>query len=939
MIDRAFSFGPYELYPDRALLLHDGERVALGSRALSILSLLVERAGELVSTSEIIDRVWPGIFVEESNLRVQMASLRKAIDDVRAATPLIVNEPGRGYRFCAAVVTSAQGHGPTAPPVTAPKPLQPPLLINPLIGREEAIKSIIGHISARRLITLTGPGGIGKTSLALAVLATLKREGKTPICFIDLTTLRDPSRVASALAVSLQLPVANEPLTPLLDFLHDREMLIVFDNCEHVIVGAASVVEALLMRCAAISILTTSREALRSPGEVLYKVEPLTVPPPGSGLSRSQAIAFPAVQLFSERAASVDGNFRLTDGNAGSVAHICQQLDGLPLALELAAGSIGSLGLDALVAGLDNRLSLLTQGSRTVRRHETLRAMMDWSFDLLSDQQRLVLACLSVFRAAFSLDAAVNVLETASLSKPEIIQAIQHLSGKSLLVAEHSQNMFTYRMLVTTRNYAAEILSASDHQSSVLKRHAAYVLKCLAEARIEWKTQSFADWWTKHSRLMDDVRAALDWAFSPEGGERIGVELTIASGPLWLGRSLLGEYFGHVRQALGGLARYDAIGSREELLLQISLGHLLFAAEGASSSEIAVFQRVIELARKLADLPSQITALWALAGAQGVTGDHRAAFATTEQMIALTADIDDEESSLIATRMHALSHRLKGDFTEARRLGESLIAADVSPDTSIGHIYRYDRTTAARANLACVLWIQGYADRALIMIKETVDAALERRNPHSLAYILSSVACPLAFWCGDNDLAAYFIELLMQHSKANAFTYMSERAAHYAMICEAGAGLGRPLTADTLRGFRKLAVFDREVLITIVPSLIDEATATRAQTAETSWSTAEMLRAGGEKLLAFDRDQHAGTAEGLFQRAIDVARQQEAFAWELRAATSLARLKLDQGTSSGGLDLLNTTLDRLVEGSETADVRIARALQSQLRGARRSVSS
>jgi predicted ATPase/DNA-binding winged helix-turn-helix (wHTH) protein len=928
MTEFFYSFGSYEFYPGKALLLRDGGRVRLGSRALAILTRLLERTGEVVSANELIDEVWPGISVEESNLRVQIATLRRAIGDVRSTDPMIVNEAGRGYKFCAASVNRRLVRSTGVTTVGTPTPLQPPLLINDLIGREAVVRSVVGHLSSCRLVTLTGPGGIGKSSLALAAIARFGKEADRAVCFVDLTTLAEPSRVKTALAASLKLPVADDPLTALIDHLHEREMLLVLDNCEHVIVAVATLVETLLTRCPKISVLATSRESLRSSGEMLVKVPPLAVPPAGSDMSAAEAIEFPAVALFVERVAKVEERFQLTDANAAAVTSICRQLDGLPLALELAAASVGNLGLGVLLSGLDHRLSLLTHGSRTQRRHETLRAMMDWSCDLLSDQQRQALAVLSVFRARFSLDAAVSVLGRARLGKADSVDAVQHLTAKSLLVGEATGDVFTYRMLATTRAYAADLLAASPLHAGAFAGHAAYLVRYLERARLEWNAYSPTGWWEKHGWLMDDVRAALDWAFSPDGNERVGVELTVTSGPLWLGQSLLGEFRPHVRRALDSLVRTNLAGSREELQLQMWFGQLLFAAEGHSSEEISVFARVLELARRLGDLPSQITALWALVRAQCVTGDHQAAFATTARMVELTADSDDAENRLLALRMHAIAYRFKGDFNEARRIGEQIIAANLSSDTPIGHIYRYDGTTTAAANLACVLWIQGYADRSLTMIQDIVQVAIERRS--SLAYILCGVACPLALWCGDEDLARYFIELLAQHAKQNAFSYMGERSAHYAVLLEAHAGLRPPPTAETLPGFRKLEVADREMLTTIAPTLIDESTISRAHIGEVSWSTSEMLRAQGERLLSVDEDRHGETAESLFQRAIHIARQQGAFAWELRAATSMARLKRGQGATTSGVAILDPVLARVVEGRDTRDVKAAFALRADL---------
>ena len=933
MTDDSFHFGTFELRPGQSVLLDAGKRVALGSRALAILTLLVRRPGDVVTASEITDYAWPGIFVAESNLRVQLTALRKALRDGQTAQRYIVNVPGRGYRFASQVTVVPSGALALQSPQT--RKLSFPLPVVRLIGRDAAVDTLIGHIKCQRMVTLVGPGGIGKTSVAVSALARLVEETTDEdgreLCFVELSALVDPGRVANAVAFALHLPLSGEPLPAVLAALQGRRILIVLDNCEHVIMAAASLAEAVLQSCGEVQILATSREPLRCLSETIYRLSPLDVPPVGEGLSAQEVTSFSAVRLFVERAANSLIGFGVTPANAEIIAHVCRQLDGLPLALELAAACASTVGLEALVTGLDDRLDLLTQGRRTTARHETLRAMLDWSHDLLTVSQGAVLANLSVFRTAFTLEAAVMVAQVPGIPRGEVIQSVLHLAAKSLLQIDRMETGVTYRMLDTTLAYAAEKLVASTRRDQVRRQHAAYVRAALAQAEAEWKTRAWSDWWDRHGLLVEDIRAALDWAFSAEGDPRIGIDLTLSAAPIWLGRSQLGENCARVRQALDHVAASGLSGSPEEMRLRVSLGHLLFNTDGPGAGGSAAFERGLEIAEAIGDLPHQITALWVLSGSQAVLGNYPASMELTRRIVALAALKGDSETTALAERMLALTHFRNGNSAEARRIGERLIAAPRIGPCSFSNVYRHDHSSAARSNLATVLWIQGQMDRALEMIKGAVDDALTSRNATSICYILSTNACAIALWSGESALARLYIDLLARHADLNALKYMRGIAAGYHRIWTLRTEDGEVLDRRLIPGLDSLPVFDRELMITLEPRLLDEVSASRAAARRTGWCTAEMLRATGEQSLRSSDPSGRITAERLFTEAMASARDQTALSWELRAATSLARSKMATGDGEGALDSLAPVLARFTEGFAMPDVRAATALVTHLR--------
>jgi DNA-binding winged helix-turn-helix (wHTH) protein len=408
--ERAVSFGPFRLLPAQQLLLEGEAPVRLGSRALDILIALVERAGELVTKNELMTRVWPDTVVEESNLKVHVAGLRRALGDGQPGRRYLANVPGRGYRFVAPVnLAELKEH--LVPKSAAPERVRAhnlPLSKSRALGRAETIGVLRDLLPRQRFITIVGAGGIGKTTVALALAEAIVPAYEHGIWFVDLAPLDDPQFVSTTLASTLGLAVRSEnAATGLVDFLRDRRMLIVLDNCEHVIGAAAALAEQLLGGAPGVHILATSREPLRARGERAHRLLPLEIPPDPSRLRSSEAGVYASVQLFVERAAAIVDGFELSDRDAPVVADICRKLGGIPLAIELAAARVDAFGVQQLSALLDDRFRILNQGERTAQpRHRSLVATFDWSYGYLPENERAVLRRLAVFAGTFTLKVA-----------------------------------------------------------------------------------------------------------------------------------------------------------------------------------------------------------------------------------------------------------------------------------------------------------------------------------------------------------------------------------------------------------------------------------------------------------------------------------------------------------------------------------------------------
>jgi predicted ATPase/DNA-binding winged helix-turn-helix (wHTH) protein len=524
-LDRVVSFGPFHLHLDRRLLLEGGRSLRVGSRALEVLIALVERASELVSKDELMARVWPNTTVEESNLKVHIAALRRALADGQGGNRYIQTVPGRGYRFVAAISAEAAGAGSASLPMPRHNL---PGMVTRLIGRADVVSNLVGQVPQQHFVTIVGTGGVGTTSVALATAEALLPDYEDGVWLVELAPLADPGLVRAAVAAALGLELhAEDPMPELLGAIRERHMLLLLDNCEHVICSAADLAVTILRDAPRIDILATSREPLRAHGEHVYRLLPLASPSAKSRPSAAEALAFPAVQLFVNRVAASLGEFELTDADAPVVADICAKLDGVPLAIESAAAQVYAFGLRGVAIYLDDRLRLL-RGQRTaLPRHQTLKATLDWSYDVLPEIERLVLRCLGIFVGVFSLEAAIAVV--ADVPESDIANCVANLIAKSLVVANVSGSSVLYRLLETTRLYAREKLVGSGEFERIARRHAEYYRDLFESVEVDWRTKSTAE--TAHNfphNINEDAQGDVHRYVRRQAGTDSGACRTIA---------------------------------------------------------------------------------------------------------------------------------------------------------------------------------------------------------------------------------------------------------------------------------------------------------------------------------------------------------------------------------------------------------------------------
>jgi predicted ATPase/DNA-binding winged helix-turn-helix (wHTH) protein len=947
--DLAIGFGPFQFRPQQRLLTRSGIPLRVGSRAMGILSVLVSRPGAVVSNEEIMRQVWPDTVVEENNLRVHLTALRKLLGEGHLSGRYIENVPGRGYSFVATV--ERQNHLPEQSTALSKEPPvnNLPGIIGEIIGRDAAIAAVVAQLPQRRLISLTGSGGVGKTTVATAVADKLTSVYDEGVAFIDLATIADSSMVNSALASVLGCALGSEsPTDDLLKCVGPRRLLLLFDNCEHVISGCASLIAALLKGCRGVGILATSREPLHIPGEWVQQLPPLALPPLSAASSLDEAIQYPAVRLFIDRACAAFATFAPTDLDAPIIVSICNRLDGVALAIELAAGRVGSMGLRALASSLDASLSVLSHGRRTaVPRHRALHAMVDWSYKLLAEIERVALRRLGVFNGPFAIDAARYVCSANGAPAAAIEDALMNLIDKSLLVADIGGDFVRYRLLETTRAYAREMLQASGEEAALDRRHAEYHRILFEKADAEWQTRSTAEWREAYGDQIGNLRSALAWSNSDAREASISVALTVAAIPLWFQLSLVDECLKNVLHALALIEAAPAQDDRKRMKLYAALGwpqmdHFSGALGGA-----AAWRMTLALARTLEDLDFQSRSLWALWADRINSARPREALEFAREFHAVTLRSDEPADQWIGERMLGAALHFIGDQNAAAQHLDRMLKFYVEPKNRSHAVrFQFDQRVTARVAKSRVLWLQGFARQALAEIKDTVAYALAIDHRLSLANVLAEAACPVALLAGDFDLADRYILMLREQTSAQALDVWNTYAECFHGESLLGRGVHAQGLAALQSGLTRLRrggflLFESAYLAAIARGFLATGHASggiaavqraleQCESSGESWCLPELLRLQGELLLLGDAADLENKVDGVFRQSLQIAREQGALAWELRSAMSCAKFYVKHCRATEAKVLLEGVTQRIDAQGCSRDLLEANSLLAQL---------
>ncbi|MCD2185357.1 ATP-binding protein [Rhizobium sp. GN54] len=840
-----------------------------------------------------------------------------------------------------------------------------PVSTGRLVGRDDAVAAVLRALEASRLLTIVGPGGIGKTRLALAVAERLAAGGGTDgvgteeagtevsstegtaayehgVWFVDLATVNDAALVPASIAAAIGLRVHSANIgAALAAFAADRAFLLVLDNCEHLVEAVAACAGTLLAAAAGVRILATSREPTGTPGEQVYRLPPLDTPPEASGHSAARALAFPAVELFVERAGGSFGAFALDDGNAPDVAEICRRLDGLALAIELAAPRLDAFSPRELVGLLSDQSHVLGGRRSGHSRHHTLAATLDWSYGLLAEPERMLLRRLSVFAGAFSLESACTVVLDKGRARAECIHGVASLVAKSLVSTERGEFGTQYRLLDTTRRYALQKLAESGELDWLRQRHAEHLLALGERAGAEWRIRPTAQWLAEYGRKVDDIRSALSWAFSGNRSIATGIALTVAAIPFWENLSLVEEGRAGVERALDpAFARFRSV--RDDMKLHLALGTTLLHTSGPLPEVKVAWTTALACAETLGDAECALGCLWGLCDYHTWTGDHHAALAMAERIRKLASDRGDLTACTNVDRQAGTALRYLGELAGARRHLERMIALYIPP-VARSDIARFqlDPRSAARGTLANILWLQGQPDKAVAMAQCQLEEARAAEHALALCNALVHTTCPIALLTGDLAGAERMLAAIEAHVARHAMTIWSAmaRCLRADWLLQGGDAAGLALLRGALDelfavGFRMRGPFYIGVYaaglgdhgeIAAAQAAIDEAIALSASTGEI-WCMPELLRIKAELSLKEGSGRSAEAGEALFVQALGLARGQGALSWELRTATGLAGhwLAADRGERAAGL--LAPIHRRFTEGFATRDLLAACAL-------------
>ncbi|KQV66370.1 winged helix-turn-helix domain-containing protein [Rhizobium sp. Root1220] len=916
---KTYCFGDYRFIPDRQLLMLRDNPLRVGSRALDLLHVLVSHPGEVVGKDELMSFAWPDTFVHQGNLKVNIAALRRALPRTASGLSCIATVTGRGYRFVAPLRTYG-GDQPqhSFDPANASTRELPRL--PHVVGRDDVVAELAGRLPESRLLTVVGPAGVGKTTVAVAAARSLLDQYRDGVCFVDLAAIGDPQLVDATIAASLGIggKWANT-LAGIVEALHGHEMLLVLDNCEHVLSTASAIAEHLTLALPGLHIIATSREPLRSRSESAYRLSPLPYPDEHSGENRTGALTFPAVQLFVRRANEACG-YQLDDADGPVVAAICRRLDGIALAIELAASRLPALKPATLLGLLEHSFEpLVASSGGTPPRHQTLLATLDWSYQLLSKDEARLLRLLSVFSASFSLFDVIGVTDHIGRSIEEIATCTESLAAKSLLSAVHDAGGPRYRLLDSTRCFVAERLDRSGEAADARSSHARYLLRLFERAEAEWQWRPRNEWTASYAPRTNDLRKAVDWTFGDGAQPEVGVRLTSAAIPLWDELSTVAESRRRVERALQSAEALSRCNPAVKMKLIASYASGLNFSDHLGPEADAAWTEANRLAREIDNVDYQLRTLWGLGILQSFTGRHRQAIATLGQFAQLAGREDDRRAVAEGERVRLTAVFYRGDVRRAH-YDLKRLARDHATTAKRSGVARFqiDRFVSIRVALAITAWVVGDRGEATAALQDALDHSLALDHAVSHSNALAQAALPIAFWSGEIEIARLHVTALARNLKLREISIWRPVCRFYEGAV--GSMDGDSEGVDTMRlAMEQLIANNFLVRVPIYLTILAEASLRhgrialardslsaaldRADRQGEHWSRPELLRVRG-MLQRLDGDL-SGASETLLLAA-ETARESGSLFFRLRATTALAELWADADRHAAAAELLST---------------------------------
>ncbi|MET3667203.1 winged helix-turn-helix domain-containing protein [Caulobacter sp. 1776] len=931
--DHIVGFGPFHLHKRHRKLLCGTEEVRIGGRGMDVLVALAERQGQLVRKRELIQAAWPDTFVQEANLKVTVAYIRRALRRHAPAGEFIKTIVGRGYWL------SAEGPPDEGPPPRSALAAAPLPQRQDIIGREVEIDRVKALLRVSRLVSVVGAGGIGKTTLVSGVAHDLAAQSGAPVAFVDLSGVTREEFVADALATALAVSSGGASLQGLCSILARQRMLLVLDTCEHVLSAVSHICEVLLARTAHLRILTTSREILRARSERVLWLNALAFPSNDQFDEIESAMRYPAPRLLVRRAYEERGHAP-QDSDAQALVQICREVDGSPLAIELVAARVAARGARTALAELRNNVLVLRRRhGGEPRRQRTLLDTMKWSYSLLTAHEASALQACSVFAGVFGHEAVLELAGSVALSPIEIIDALAGLRSKSMVAVEHREGGLVFRLLDSTRAFAEALLERRDEAAFVYSAHARWVLKMLGQAAADQPAMSPRLWRAAYAHLIYDMRKALDWTLRRSADRLLGVELVAAGLPLCHDLSLSGEIRANCELALSELRR---LGDREpslELRLVVALASVSTYLATDSNQASALFQRAIELARATGDPQAECRALGAFATYELMRGrvDNVAGALMAMRPVAARANQPAalwEEEQLRAQyeiricdfdAAHARVQRLFGEMQgEAQRAVPS---------------FQIHQKMNVQVQLAALNWLTGHSRDAIRVAETAAVDARQVQHGLTLVHCLAQGVVWTLIQAGEYEAVLPHIETLQSAIYRHGIAAWVPVADTYSAVIAAYLGQ-RPDPARLRSAFYGVRAGVVQIRHDARFTLIADAMIANGQAGDAAeiiqhvfdtnaepWGKSELLR-----LKAAIEQAHGRTSQArdLLFSAVETARASGSIAWTLRAVSDLASLSRGTAWEQESLCDLASICERFAGEYETRDLRTARRFLTEI---------
>ncbi|RQV57686.1 transcriptional regulator [Burkholderia cenocepacia] len=946
-----------------------GASLRIGARALDILEVLHRASGSVVSKDDIMDAVWPGLIVEENRLQVHVATLRKALG---ASRDLIKTVPGRGYLLVASassgpdLVPVVDAPAVAAAPAVVASPDTPDVpdapassLLAPLVGRDAELAQIVDMLERTPVVTLVGAGGIGKTSLAVRVAHGVRSRSRERVLFVELARASTRDDMLIALAAELGL---DTPGVPAIDRIGDAfatsRCLLVLDNAEHIVDLVASLVETLTSSAGSLRVLVTSREPLHISAEAVLRMSPLAVP--DGNASADEIVRCSAVELFLERVRAAAPDCRVDEAGVRLIGDICRRLDGLPLAIELAAARVATLGLAVVASRLDDRLNLLTGGLRSaLPRHQTLRATFDWSYVLLDRPARALFRRMGCFIGPFSFDAAYAVATEPGTSAADMIAVLGELVAKSLVTVEFHGAYARYRLTESTRAYALEKLHNEGEFERIVARHAAY-----ERERAPVPVRLVAPVTPADVPPADARALAVDEPMDEAVDEPAdAAEAAAVPEPDRLARALLEPSrmracTARAREVLDEFdtGAADPVDAAREMRLRAACASALLHTDGDALAAAAMWDRTLGLAAHIGDDAFDARALVGLWNTMLTLSDIHESLRYATRFERAAERRGDRSQRLLANTMVATSLHYFGEHAQARERLEAATAelADVGESPCAQAALGVDMATLGRTMLTRLLWMQGEPEHAMRVAAQAVEHARRGPSPLALCIVLGAAAVPIALRYGDHDITSDYLATLRATADAHGFDIWRSHAECLTgqfdvQAGHPGAGLARlepALRRVEASGFRRvlapLTVAYAEGLVRT--GRADEActrldaTLARCLAHGEHLFVPELLRVRGVAMLEQARTVGADLAVAYeadghrhLQMAIQTANAQGAAMWALRGSLDLADHLIERGHTAQASALVAGVARHFDPQSRAHDVRRLLRVQNFVR--------